>query len=68
MNAPREPNVRIRTTYRFDQPQNLGRQNTGPNLHRGILTLGPKWARQDVSDPGAPKHSGREAGELNSVK
>jgi hypothetical protein len=58
MNPPREPNVRIRTAQPFDQPRNLGRQNTGPNSQRGILTLGPKWARQDVPDPGAPKYSG----------
>jgi hypothetical protein len=58
MNAPREPNVRIRTARSFDQPRNPGRQNTGPNSQRGILTLGPKWARQDVPDPGAPEYSG----------
>ena len=68
MNAPREPNVRIRTAQPFDQPRNLGRQNTGPNSQRGILTLGPKWARQDVPDPKRSEILGRGAGESNSVK
>jgi len=49
MNAPREPNVRIRTVDPFDQPRILGRQNSGPSSYRTILAPSAKSARQDVA-------------------
>jgi len=62
MNAPREPNVRIRTAQPFDQVRSLGRQNSGPHLHRAILTLSSKSACQNISGPGAAQSSDEEPG------